>query len=110
MPGDIERVHQAVLDYAEGWFLGDLARMQRALHPAFSKRRAVEGGTGFETFGPDDVSLFSIKVMDQGEVSTPVRIIFNSFDQTFDTGFLPFEVDQPLGLCQPGFHALPQIG
>ena len=58
MPGDMERVHQAVLDYAEGWFLGDLSRMQRALHPTFSKRRAIEGGTGFETFGPDDLYAF----------------------------------------------------
>jgi len=30
------------LDYFEGWFDGDVARMERALHPNFVKRRAGE--------------------------------------------------------------------
>jgi hypothetical protein len=33
-----ELVTQAVLDYFEGWFDGDVARMDRALHPELAKR------------------------------------------------------------------------
>lgn len=31
-------VREAVLDYFEGWFEGDPARMERALHPELAKR------------------------------------------------------------------------
>jgi Putative lumazine-binding len=31
-------VREAVLDYFEGWFAGDAARMERALHPELAKR------------------------------------------------------------------------
>jgi hypothetical protein len=39
---DAEAVVAAALDYFEGWFDGDEARMERALHPNFVKRRAGE--------------------------------------------------------------------
>lgn len=35
-------VVEAVLDYFEGWFDGDAARMERALHPGLAKR-SLEG-------------------------------------------------------------------
>ena len=34
----------AVLDYFEGWFDGDAARMERALHPGLAKRRLAQDG------------------------------------------------------------------
>ena len=37
---DAAAVVAAALDYFEGWFDGDEARMERALHPNFVKRRA----------------------------------------------------------------------
>jgi Putative lumazine-binding len=38
------------LDYFEGWFDGDVARMRRALHPQLAKRSLIEdGGTLNET-------------------------------------------------------------
>jgi len=38
------------LDYFEGWFDGDVARMRRALHPELAKRSLIEdGGTLNET-------------------------------------------------------------
>jgi ketosteroid isomerase-like protein len=37
---DHELVTQVALDYFEGWFDGDVARMDRALHPDLVKRRA----------------------------------------------------------------------
>jgi ketosteroid isomerase-like protein len=39
---DHELVTQTALDYFEGWFDGDVARMNRALHPDLVKRRAGE--------------------------------------------------------------------
>jgi len=45
VPGKEEdAVRSVVLDYLEGWFGGDAARMDRALHPEFVKRcRGIEG-------------------------------------------------------------------
>jgi ketosteroid isomerase-like protein len=37
---DNELVTQVALDYFEGWFDGDVERMDRALHPDLVKRRA----------------------------------------------------------------------
>lgn len=34
---------QAALDYFEGWFDSDVARIDRALHPELVKRRAGAG-------------------------------------------------------------------
>ena len=39
---DAEAVVATALDYFEGWFDGDEARMERALHPNLVKRRAGE--------------------------------------------------------------------
>ena len=39
---DQELVTQTALDYFEGWFDGDVERMDRALHPDLVKRRAGE--------------------------------------------------------------------
>lgn len=35
---DAELIRQAALDYIEGWYEGDAARMERALHPDLAKR------------------------------------------------------------------------
>jgi hypothetical protein len=41
---DEAAVRAAALDYVEGWFDGDAARMERALHPELAKRcRGIEG-------------------------------------------------------------------
>ena len=37
-------VVSAVLDYFEGWFDGDAARMERALHPGLAKRSLEQDG------------------------------------------------------------------
>jgi ketosteroid isomerase-like protein len=39
---DVDAISAIVLDYFEGWFDGDEARMDRALHPDLVKRRAGE--------------------------------------------------------------------
>jgi hypothetical protein len=38
---DEDAIAQTVLDYFEGWFDGDAARMKRALHPGLAKRSVV---------------------------------------------------------------------
>jgi hypothetical protein len=35
---DSAAIRATALDYVEGWYAGDAARMQRALHPALAKR------------------------------------------------------------------------
>ena len=40
--GTARLIRRAVLDYYEGWFEGDVERMERALHPELVKRRAGE--------------------------------------------------------------------
>jgi hypothetical protein len=47
---DVERSIVAVaLDYYEGWFDGNAARMERALHPELVKRSLHEDGSSLET-------------------------------------------------------------
>jgi hypothetical protein len=38
---DRKAIAQTALDYAEGWYTGDAARMERALHPELAKRIVV---------------------------------------------------------------------
>lgn len=37
-PADSSGIRDAALDYIEGWYAGDAARMERALHPHLAKR------------------------------------------------------------------------
>jgi hypothetical protein len=48
---DVEDIHQAALDYAQGWYEGDVERMRRSLHPELAKRAIVrDPRTGEERF------------------------------------------------------------
>ena len=40
---ELEQIRRAALDYFEGWFDGDVERMDRALHPDLVKRRGRRG-------------------------------------------------------------------
>jgi hypothetical protein len=42
-------VERAARDYIEGWFDGDRARMERALHPELAKRSLEQNATGAES-------------------------------------------------------------
>ena len=37
-PSDNDAIKKTALDYIEGWYSGDAARMERALHPELAKR------------------------------------------------------------------------
>lgn len=38
MASDEEAIRSVILDYIEGWYLGDVGRMKKALHPDLAKR------------------------------------------------------------------------
>lgn len=46
---DEQKIRAAALDYAEGWYSGDAARMTRALHPDLAKRIAEKGAVDHMT-------------------------------------------------------------
>jgi hypothetical protein len=43
---DRAAIRNAALDYIEGWYAGDAARMERALHPELAKRIVRPGPSG----------------------------------------------------------------
>jgi len=45
-PADEEAIKATALDYIEGWYEGDAARMERALHPELAKRIVATGPDG----------------------------------------------------------------
>lgn len=50
-PADVESIEAVAADYIEGWYHGDTARMDRALHPDLVKRMIVrDEETGEDTF------------------------------------------------------------
>src|SRR6516225_441086 len=46
VPSDDVAIKQTALDYIEGWYEGDPARMERALHPELAKRMVVSDMRG----------------------------------------------------------------
>jgi len=48
---DVEEIRRAALDYAQGWYEGDVERVRRSLHPELAKRRILrDPQTGAERF------------------------------------------------------------
>ncbi len=43
---DSAAIHATALDYIEGWYAGDGARMERALHPELAKRNVTTDAQG----------------------------------------------------------------
>jgi hypothetical protein len=50
-PADSAGIRQAALDYIEGWYDGDGARMERAVHPELAKRIVRTGENGRSQLG-----------------------------------------------------------
>ena len=48
---DSAAIRAAALDYIDGWYTGDAARMERALHPELAKRIVMTDSTGRSTLG-----------------------------------------------------------
>ncbi|MEO8700894.1 MAG: nuclear transport factor 2 family protein [Kofleriaceae bacterium] len=45
-PADIEAITKTAMDYFEGWYDGDVARMERMVHPDLCKRGWKQDSTG----------------------------------------------------------------
>jgi|SRR5579859_2979469 len=45
-PAEHSQIVTAAHDYIDGWYTGDAARMERALHPALAKRIQTADSTG----------------------------------------------------------------
>ena len=48
---DSAAIRAAALDYIDGWYTGDAARMERALHPELAKRIVETDPRGFSRLG-----------------------------------------------------------
>jgi len=92
---DNESIEKTALDYIEGWYAGDAARMERALHPELAKRMiSTDPKTGRSQFNhmgamtlvqrtrdgggkktPPDRQLKEIKILDRYNNAAVVKII-----------------------------------
>lgn len=88
-------VRQVALDYIEGWYTGDAARMESALHPDLAKRLVFFDGetgqsglnhqsamtlvqstrAGFGTQTPEAQRLKEITILDQYGSAASVKIV-----------------------------------
>jgi hypothetical protein len=85
---DEQKIRAAALDYAEGWYAGDAARMTRALHPDLAKRIARNGlvqkmtaqelidgtGSGGGKNTPKAKQLVEVKILDVFGNAASVRL------------------------------------
>jgi hypothetical protein len=54
-PGLEAEIVACALDYYEGWFDGNAARMERALHPELVKRSLADDGSGMDTMTAEEM-------------------------------------------------------
>lgn len=54
---NLDAIRQTALDYIEGWYTGDAARMERALHPELAKRMvsAKDGQSQLNKMGQEQL-------------------------------------------------------
>ena len=86
---DEEKIRATALDYAEGWYTADAARMQRALHPDLAKRTLGKDGTlanmtaaqlveatgkGYGRNVPADKQLKDVRILDRFGHAAVVRL------------------------------------
>jgi len=69
---DNESIKKAALDYIEGWYAGDAARMERALHPELAKRMiSTDPKTGRSQFNHMGAMALVQRTRDGGGKKTP---------------------------------------
>lgn len=92
---DDEAIKRTALDYIEGWYTGDAARMERALHPELAKRMiSTDPKTGRSQFNhmgamtlvqrtrdgigkkiPQDRQLKEVTILDRYNNAAAVKIV-----------------------------------
>ena len=94
-PSDNDAIRKTALDYIEGWYSGDAARMERALHPELAKRMiSTDPKTGRSQFNhmgamtlvqrtregigkkiPQDRQLKEVTILDRYNNAAVVKIV-----------------------------------
>lgn len=69
---DSAGIRAAALDYLEGWYAGDAARMERALHPELAKRIVNTNSAGRNSLGQQSALTLINNTRNGGGKSTPV--------------------------------------
>ena len=70
---DLAAIREAAMDYAQGWYEGDVARMRRCLHPELMKRRIIrDPETGEERLRQVSQELLVDLTRQGGGSETPV--------------------------------------
>jgi len=71
-PDENEAIRRTALDYIEGWYTGDAARMERALHPELAKRMiSTDPKTGRSHFNHMGAMALVQRTRDGGGKKTP---------------------------------------
>ena len=96
---DDEAIRKTALDYIEGWYSGDAARMERALHPELAKRMiSTDPKTGRSQFNhmgamtlvqrtregigkkiPQDRQLKEVTILDRYNNAAVVKIVASNW-------------------------------
>ena len=103
---DDEAIRKTALDYIEGWYSGDAARMERALHPELAKRMiSTDPKTGRSQFNhmgamtlvqrtregigkriPQDRQLKEITILDRYNNAAVVKIVASDWIDYLELG------------------------
>ena len=71
-PDESAAITRTALDYIEGWYAGDAARMERALHPELAKRMiSTDPKTGRSQFNHMGAMALVQRTRDSGGKKTP---------------------------------------
>jgi hypothetical protein len=68
---DRAAIRVAALDYIEGWYTGDAARMERAIHPELAKRIVRRDARGGSSLGQQDAMTLLQNTRAGGGSKTP---------------------------------------
>jgi Putative lumazine-binding len=68
---DSTGIRQAALDYIDGWYAGDAARMERAVHPELAKRIVRTDSLGRSTLGQQSAMTLVQNTRNGGGKDTP---------------------------------------
>ena len=103
---DNESIKKTALDYIEGWYAGDAARMERALHPDLAKRMiSTDPKTGRSQFNhmgamaliqhtrdgggkktPQDQQLKEVTILDRYNNAAVVKIVASDWIDYLEVG------------------------
>ncbi|PYK45488.1 MAG: hypothetical protein DME46_04065 [Verrucomicrobia bacterium] len=103
---DNAAITKTALDYIEGWYAGDAARMERALHPELAKRMiSTDSKTGLSQFNymgamalvqrtrngggkktPQDRQLKEITILDRYNNAAVVKIVASDWIDYLEMG------------------------